>query len=261
MILGSNRSEYASFAYTNQMKLSRADTASITSVTEMTSLIQSAITYGSDLHAGFYVEEAAQKILSDAGHKAVYGYRNLWGENPAVTNEAYSIYVGAGHGSDLDFLCEQYGGLESSVAPGAIHSANLDGRKKMSNRMQNYMKYFMRNGNPNGAGVRTWNTWTTGDNVQRLLMFDATQTDTALSMSAEYLKQNAVFETMQKNLTEAHYNLLVFSNMAGRFFMPEVVPEYPQTPEPTQEPGETSEPTQSPGATPESTQFPSTMPE
>lgn len=221
IILGSNQSEFSAFAYNSEMKLTRTDTSAITTEVEMLSIIRDAIWYGSKLQVSHYVEQSAEQFLTDPAHKNVYGYRFLWGDNASITGSYFSSYIGATHGSDVNFLCKTYAGLASSKAPNALSTANLPGRQDLSNKMQGYIKNFLQNGNPNGSGLTTWKTWTSATGSKRIMLFDADNTRASTTMSDEYLKPGNILEDMKKNLKQKRYEMLVYSNLAGRFFMPE----------------------------------------
>ena len=45
-------------------------------------------------------------------------------------------------------------------------------------------------------------------------------------MDSEYYDEADTFAQMRRGLTKAEYNILVKSLFKGRFFMPEIVPEY-----------------------------------
>ncbi len=92
--------------------------------------------------------------------------------------------------------------------------------------MQKYVRNFLAKGNPNGASLANWGTWNNAPGVQKLMIFDADATKSRSGMNSEYYDESDTFAQMRRGLTKAEYNILVKSLFKGRFFMPEVVPEY-----------------------------------
>ena len=84
----------------------------------------------------------------------VWFYRFDWANEPAPWNEVY----GAAHAFDLPFI---FGNFGPSLFSNAVNSnANKPGRLALSNAMMATVGAFIRNGDPNNAGLGvTWPAW------------------------------------------------------------------------------------------------------
>lgn len=101
----------------------------------------------------------------------VWYYEFAWAQEPAPWNDIY----GAAHAFDLPFL---FGNFGPSVFANAVNStANRPGRLALSSAMMASVSAFVRNGNPNHAGLGvTWQPW------PGKLVFDGTQTAARISV-------------------------------------------------------------------------------
>jgi para-nitrobenzyl esterase len=84
----------------------------------------------------------------------VWFYRFDWANEPAPWNDVY----GAAHAFDLPFL---FGNFGPSLFSNAMNStANKPGRIALSTAMMGTVGAFMRNGDPNNAGLGViWPAW------------------------------------------------------------------------------------------------------
>ncbi len=101
----------------------------------------------------------------------VWYYEFAWAQEPAPWNDIY----GAAHAFDLPFL---FGNFGPSVFANAVNStANRPGRLALSSAMMASVSAFVRNGNPNHAGLgANWQPW------PGKLVFDGTQTAAKISV-------------------------------------------------------------------------------
>lgn len=213
MILGSNKSEYSRYALFNIWNTLDAD-----SPVSINAVIADGVYYGSKLQTSSYLEDVVENMLKDSGHDPIYGYRFCWGERKNVTNYFYSKYIGAHHGLDVNFLCENYVNTFTYFTDSQFKKKNEKGRRKLTRKMQKYVKNFLHKGNPNGKGLITWKKWkkNASGNILRL---DATCRKTVIRRTSCYINKTNVFSRMKKTLSKKRYNLLINGNFANRFFM------------------------------------------
>lgn len=226
IILGSDATEFSSFAWSGSLTSNLEDVAGITSSSQMMNLVANGVKYGSMLQSGHYVEKTASLLLQDAAHSPVYAYRFQWGTNANVTDGFYSRYVGAFHGSSKDFLRGIYKNNYVDYSPNAIRSDNKAGRAELTSLMQKYIGNFLASGNPNGSSLANWGTWNNVSGAHKIMIFDANLTKSTSGMSSQYYDENNTFAQMRSALTKSEYNILTKSLFQGRFFMPQMVPEY-----------------------------------
>lgn len=226
VILGSDATEFSSYAWNGKLDSELENLTQITTGSQMLNLVTNGVKFGSMLQSGHYIEKTANQLYQDGAHAPVYAYRFRWGTDATVTDGFYSRFVGAFHGSGKDFLRGIYKNNYTEYAPNALSSANKEGRKALTELMQKYVGNFLAKGNPNGASLANWDTWNNAPGVQKLMIFDADAAKSRSGMNSEYYDEADTFAQMRKGLTKAEYNILVKSLFEGRFFMPEVVPEY-----------------------------------
>lgn len=226
VILGSDATEFSSFAWSGSLTSELDEVAGITSSSQMMNLVANGIKYGSMLQSGHYIEKTASLLNQDAGHSNIYAYRFKWGTDATVSDGFYSRYVGAFHGSSKDFLRGIYKNNYTDYSPNAISSNNKAGRTALTSLMQKYVGNFLAGGNPNGTSLANWSTWNNTSGANKIMIFDADNTKSTSGMSSEYYDEKDTFAQMRSSLTKSEYNILVKSLFADRFFMPAIVPEY-----------------------------------
>ena len=164
-------------------------------------------------------------LSQDALHQPMFAYRFLWGPDPAVTDSAYSTYVGACHGMSKDFLRGVYKNSNPQLSPNAIRTENKPGRKELTTLMQSYFANFLKNGSPNGTKLGTWANWNNLTGVNKIMLFNATSKKASATMSPMYYSDDETFAKMKANLLPEEYRILIDVVFKDRFFMPEVIPE------------------------------------
>lgn len=217
VILGSDVTEFSSFA----IKTDITEALSTTTTTTYDRLMQLAIQYGSLFQSEHYIEETANLLSQDVLHQPVYAYRFLWGTDPAVTDTAYSIYVGAAHGVSKDFLRESYKNENPELSPNAIRTENKAGRKELTSIMQKYVGAFLSNGSPNVTGLNTWSTWNAAAGVNKIMLFNATAKKAFAVMSPQMYSDEETFAQLKAEANEDEYRILMEVMFKNRFFMPE----------------------------------------
>lgn len=226
MILGSDVTEFSSYAWSGSLTSELDEVEEITSSTQMVNLLASGIKYGSMLQSHYYIEKPAKLFYEDPGHPDIYAYRFKWGTNANVTDGFYSNFVGAFHGAGKEFLRGIYKNSHKDYSPNAISSSNRAGRLDLTAVMQKYVGNFLATGNPNSVGLTNWEKWSPFAGSQNVMSFDANQTKSVVQMTSELYNEADIFANMRVYLTKAEYNILVKSLLADRFFMPENVPAY-----------------------------------
>lgn len=226
VILGSDASEFSSYAWSGSLTSELDELSGITSSSQMIKLIENGVKFGSMLQSEFYIEKPALMFSQDAAHQPVYAYRFWWGTNSAVTDGFYSKFVGAYHGASKDFLRGSYRNSYKEYSPNAISTANRAGRKALTSVMQQYIGNFLATGNPNGKNLTNWSEWNNAAGIDKVMYFDADAAQNTSHMSSESYDGAVTFSQMRAALTKQEYNILTKSLFTGRFFMPEIVPEY-----------------------------------
>lgn len=226
VILGSDASEFSSYAWSGSLTSELDELSGITSSSQMIKLIENGVKFGSMLQSEFYIEKPALMFSQDAARQPVYAYRFWWGTNSAVTDGFYSKFVGAYHGASKDFLRGSYRNSYKEYSPNAISTANRAGRKALTSVMQQYIGNFLATGNPNGKNLTNWSEWNNAAGIDKVMYFDADAAQNTSHMSSESYDGAVTFSQMRAALTKQEYNILTKSLFTGRFFMPEIVPEY-----------------------------------
>ncbi len=226
VILGTDATEFSSFAWNGNLTSGSEDLTGITTTTQMLNFVANSVKYGSMLQSGHYVEKTAELLSQDPLHASIYAYRFKWGTNANVSDGFYSRYVGAYHGASRDFLRAYYKNNYTEYAPNAISTANKPGRQALTAQMQKYISNFIVSGNPNSSDLPGWGTWVYAEGSPKIMSFDANATSSTSAMSSEHYREADTFAQMRSSLTKSEYNLMTKSLLKGRFFMPDNVPEY-----------------------------------
>lgn len=215
VILGSDATEFSSFA----LKTDITAELNAATTTLYDRVMQLAIKYGSLFQSEHYIEEPANLLSSDILHQPVYAYRFLWGTDPAVTDVAYSTYVGAAHGISKDFLRGSYSNPNKDLAPNAIRVENKAGRIELTTIMQSYVGEFLKNGSPNAQGLGTWATWNAAPGVNKIMLFNATAKKASAVMSPQMYADAETLNQLKIEANEEEYRILMDVMFANRFFM------------------------------------------
>lgn len=216
VILGSDVTEFSSFA----MKTDITEAVNAAPTTTFDHVMQLAVRYGSLFQSEHYIEETANLLSQDILHQPVYAYRFLWGTDPAVTDAAYSMYVGAAHGVSKDFLRGSYKNENPELSPNAIRSENKAGRKELTAIMQKYVGGFLTNGSPNAEGLNTWSAWNATPGVNKIMLFNATAKKASAVMSPQMYSDDETFASLKAEANEEEYRILMDVMFKDRFFMP-----------------------------------------
>lgn len=225
VMLGSDVTEFSSFAMSGNLMSSEADLSSLSS-TELMELMEKGIQYGSMLQSHFYIENTASALYQDPAHMNIFAYRLLWGTSASVSDGFYSKYVGAYHGQSRDFLIGAYKHRFKEYSSDAVSAKNKAGREALTEQMRSYLKNFMVNGNPNGKSLPAWNAWNPNWGVNKIMHLNAGLKKVSSAMNAELYDVNTIFTNLKYKTTKDEYTALTNSLLNGCFFMPSVVPQY-----------------------------------
>lgn len=149
-----------------------------------------------------YVDQLARLISQH--QPATYAYDFRWGtqSGPAPFNFIY----GAGHAADISFFF----GAGEGLFELPFTDENEDGRVALQKSMMSYLADFARDGDPNGAlsaDQPEWNSWTPASGQNKVIVFDATNDEADVSMSAEELTLTSVNAAWTLALTNAGLGL------------------------------------------------------
>ncbi|WP_150301275.1 carboxylesterase/lipase family protein [Pseudomonas profundi] len=128
-----------------------------------------------------YVDELARLISQH--QPATYAYDFRWGTQSGP--EPFNFIYGAGHAADISFFF----GTGEGLFELPFTEQNEPGRVALQKTMMNYLADFARNGDPNGSQSEAqpeWNRWTPAAE-NKIIVFDATNTEADVSMSTEEL--------------------------------------------------------------------------
>ncbi len=98
----------------------------------------------------------------------VWVYKFMWDEEP----EPFDFFIGAGHAMDLPFVFGNFITDKTSLAFFAWNKKNLPGALALSAYMRKYYANFVHSGDPNGADLANWTTWSTEKATPKRLLFN-----------------------------------------------------------------------------------------
>jgi para-nitrobenzyl esterase len=145
--------------------------------------------YGSLEWKAVMVDSLASSI--NTYQNDVYCYHFMWGgvSDPGDGSDLptdLAFLYGAGHATDIPFF---FGWDIDVYDLGLFNSTNYGGRVALQQAMMSYLAQFAASGNPNGSGPTTWQPWSNASGASKYISFDATLTDTHISMMTdEYTK-------------------------------------------------------------------------
>jgi para-nitrobenzyl esterase len=113
--------------------------------------------YGSRNWRAKYVDERARALKDQQDD--VYAYKFTWGGKGSGPSPFDFIYA-AGHAMDIPFF---FGSDTSKWGYGYSPENDTTGRVELQNSMMAYLANFAYTGDPNGADLPDWKTWTNDD--------------------------------------------------------------------------------------------------
>jgi len=134
-----------------------------------------------------FVDLLARPLSEQQNH--VYAYLFKWdGEE----GSAYDFTLGAAHATEIPFFfgsgTDIFGGLAFSPGNDTL------GRQDLSDAMMDYLSKFAHTGtgNPNGSGLPAWKKWSNKEGKDKVIVFDATETEIDIYMIDEEITAAAV---------------------------------------------------------------------
>lgn len=134
-----------------------------------------------------YVDELARVITQH--QPATYAYDFRWGTQSGPS--PFNFIYGAGHAAEISF----FHGIGEGLFNLPFTEQNRPGREALQNAMMDYLADFARGGNPNGVFSQneiTWQPWSNTAGADKVIVFDATDTATDMTMSNEELTLSGV---------------------------------------------------------------------
>lgn len=110
----------------------------------------------------------------------VYCFQFKWGGTNSTSDPLAFLY-GAGHATDIAFF---FGQDHDVYGLTLFNSNNQQGRVALQQAMMSYLAKFAAKGNPNaaGSGLTVWEKWSNDAGAPKSIIFDATLTQTNISM-------------------------------------------------------------------------------
>lgn len=134
-----------------------------------------------------YVDELARLITQHQPDTYAYDFR--WGTQSGPS--PFNFIYGAGHAAEISF----FHGIGEGLFSLPFTEQNRPGREALQNAMMDYLADFSRGGNPNGQFSQnelTWQPWSSAAGADKVIVFDATDAATDISMSNEELTLGGV---------------------------------------------------------------------
>ena len=156
---------------------------------EQRRIFEQAQKHGSDMY-GAMVNAISEALA--AQQPGVFAYRFAFGEREGVLPTAARYALGAAHAAELPFV---FGSDVDFVFGLTFTAKNEPGRQKLQSTMMDYWGGFMHRGNPNRPGLPEWKPWLKGN--PRQIVFDASHSDSIVSMTSEVRSMQQVSESMR----------------------------------------------------------------
>nr|WP_171014930.1 carboxylesterase family protein [Culicoidibacter larvae] len=218
VMLGSNYDEFGAFNLLDPAFFPKLPTGELDQPENFDTFTKSK-EYGSQLYASFCVETFADRLYA-AGMTDIYAYRMQWGHDLDVANEAIVKYIGATHGADVDFVFGYEMNPANKMFPGAplYTDENAPGRELLTTAVMNYYGNFLHNGDPKVSDTVTWSKWTPTTEQEKIMIFNASDTELKNEMSDMYWNRDEVMKELKENTTEDQQKV-IDGVYKGRFFM------------------------------------------
>ena len=144
-----------------------------------------------------YVDQLAELISQHQPQTYAYDFR--WGTQSGPA--PFDFIYGAGHAADVSFFF----GTGKGLFELPFTEENQAGRVALQESMMSYLADFARDGDPNGSfsdAQTQWSPWTPVAGQDKVIVFDANNDETDISMSDEQLTLDGVNASWQQSLTD-----------------------------------------------------------
>ncbi|MEJ8306380.1 carboxylesterase family protein [Saccharibacillus sacchari] len=172
--------------------------------------------YGGELYSLFNVQDSAQKMFGSYGAD-IYGMQIDFGSDAYVAGSAMSP-LGAFHGVFVPLLSPDNANYDSVIGS----AYDLPGAVDLGKVFRKYISNFVHNGDPNGAGLTEWNTWTPQSslNGESMLILDANRRKAIAYASSPDFSYDQVLAAMRadRTVSEADKAELIAKVLNGRWF-------------------------------------------
>lgn len=218
-VLGSNATEFSGFALSHPLFAPLAQEGISSGNAALQQLYEAAIQHGSELYAGFNVEEVASQLLHANANMPVYGYRFGWGLQDDVIDPTARLLLGAPHGADLPFYTGDFSEMEHSYPGAAVTSDNEPGRIALLSLMWGYLRQFLHTKNPNGATLPEWSRLQENPGSATVQWLDATANEALVHPISGLCRQDILANLeADERLTPEQRSWLRMELFAGRLF-------------------------------------------
>ncbi|WP_172253669.1 carboxylesterase family protein [Saccharibacillus deserti] len=172
--------------------------------------------YGGELYSLFNVQESAQKMFNR--YKAdIYGMQIDFGRDAYTVGRGMGL-LGAFHGVFVPLLSPDNANYDSAVGS----AYDLPGAVALGQTFRAYISNFVRDGNPNGAGLTPWKPWTPQNalNGESMLILDANRRSAVSYLSAPAFTYDQVIAAMRadRTISETDKADLIAKVLSGRWF-------------------------------------------
>ncbi|MCQ4086514.1 carboxylesterase family protein [Saccharibacillus sp. JS10] len=172
--------------------------------------------YGGELYSLFNVQESAKKMFSHYSSD-IYGMQIDFGADAYVAGNAMSP-IGAFHGVFVPLLSPDNTNYDAVVGS----AYDLPGAVDLGKMFRSYISNFVHNGDPNGAGLTEWNTWTPQSSLdgESMLVLDANRRKALAYTSSPAFTTEQVIAAMRADhtISEADKSELISKVLNGRWF-------------------------------------------
>jgi para-nitrobenzyl esterase len=178
-----------------------------------------AMEYGSQLYRLFNVQDSAVR-LQTTYTAPIYAAVFAWGADTAVVGDEMARLYGAYHGVWMPFLTRELNGLASRFSS----SFQTAGAQKLADAFTRYIANFLWTGDPNGAGLVTWNSWTASATEPDHLLLNADKDVAIITMTKEQTSYEAVLRSIETDTSVPadEKDVLIKQVLSGRWFSREL---------------------------------------
>lgn len=168
--------------------------------------------YGSMLYELFNAQESAL-VMADHYKAPMYLTTIAFGENKDVVGDMANL--GAFHGVFVPLLDSENATYQAMFT----EPYALEGAKDLGKQFRSYIANFIKNSDPNGEGLITWDQWSK-DAAGKTLVLDAEKDKAMISMEDRTIAYDDVIKQMEADTTisKEAKNTIIKQVLNGRWF-------------------------------------------